>query len=410
MFIWNTLFFFKNDFHNLGLLVIPIIEREKKHFIQTYKRIPLDIAYGEGVHLVTRNGTRYLDFFCGIGVNSLGHVNEKIITAIQNQVEKFSHLSNYFVTDIQVEFAEKLLKYSKMSRLFLTNSGAETVEAALKAVRKKKGSDGIIFSMSNSFHGRTYGALSLTDQNKYKKDFGPLLPNLQSIKFNDIHDLQAKINEHTSGVFLEFIQGEGGINVVSAEFVSALIELQNKYKFVLVADCIQAGLGRTGKSFAFNHYNVEPDIVLVAKSIGGGLPLGAMLVNDEFTDIFTYGEHGTTFGGNPISCAAGKVVLEEVFENGLLESVEKLGDYFLSELNNLASLFPSLINEVRGKGFMIGVEMFSECNKVVESLMERKVLANCTNKNVLRILPPLVSTKTDIDFFLYNFHEILKKQ
>lgn len=388
----------------------PILDREKQYFIQTYKRIALDIAFGEGVHLITKNGTRYLDFFCGIGVNSLGHANEKIIAAIRNQIENFSHLSNYFITDIQIEFAEKLLKYSNMSKLFLTNSGTETVEAALKAVRKKKGSDGIVFSLTNAFHGRTYGALSLTDQIKYKNNFEPLLPNVDSIKFNDVGDLHKKINEHTAGVFIEFIQGEGGVNVASYEFANALQELHAKYKFVLVADCIQAGLGRTGKPFAFNHFDIKPDIVLVAKSIGGGLPLGAMLVSNDFTDIFTYGEHGTTFGGNPVSCAAGKVVLEEIFENGLLESVEKLGNYFLAELNSLSAIFPSVIKEVRGKGFMIGVEMFEECFKIVDQLIERKVLANFTNKNVLRILPPLIATKTDIDFFLYNFHEVLKKQ
>lgn len=387
-----------------------ISENEEIYFIQTYKRLPLDISHGEGVHLIAKDGTRYLDFFCGIGVNSLGHANEKIISAIQNQVEKFSHLSNYFISDIQIEFAEKLLKHSGMKKLFLTNSGTETVEAALKAVRKKKGSEGIIYSMSGSFHGRTYGALSLTNQISYKKDFEPLLPKIGSINFNDVSDLRKKINENTSAVFLEFIQGEGGINVVSQEFISSLMELYNKYNFILVADSVQSGLGRTGRPFAFNHFSVEPDIVLVAKSIGGGLPLGAMLVNEDFEKVFTYGTHGTTFGGNPVSCAAGKVVLEEVFENGLLESVESLGNYFLSELKNLSGLFPAIVKEVRGKGFMIGIEMFSECYKLVELLMKRKVLVNCTKKKVLRILPPLIATKNDIDFFLYNFHEVLKKQ
>ena len=389
---------------------MSILEKEKQYFIQTYKRLPLDVSHGEGVHLITKNGTRYLDFFCGIGVNSLGHANENIIAAIKNQLEKYSHLSNYFITDVQVEFAEKLLKHSKMAKLFLTNSGTETVEAALKAIRKKEGGDGVIFSMTNSFHGRTYGALSLTEQIQYKKDFEPLLPNIHSIKFNDVSDLRKKVNEKTSAVFLEFIQGEGGINIVSEKFVLTLLELHSKYKFALIADCIQAGLGRTGKPFAFNFYNVDPDIVLVAKSIGGGLPLGAMLVNDEFENVFTYGSHGTTFGGNPVSCAAGKVVIEEIFENGLLESVKTLGDYFLSELKNLASLFPSHIKEVRGKGFMIGIEMFTECYKFVEQIMERKVLVNCTNKNVIRVLPPLIASKNDIDFFLYNFHQVLKRQ
>jgi acetylornithine/N-succinyldiaminopimelate aminotransferase len=188
-----------------------------------------------------------------------------------------------------------------------------------------------------------------------------------------------------------------------------LTELKQKYNFAIVADCIQSGVGRTGKPFTFNHFNIKPDIVLIAKSIGGGLPLGAMLTKGEFDESFSYGLHGTTFGGNPVSCAAGLIVLEEVFENGLMKNAEELGNYFKSELVELQKLFPYKMKEIRGLGFMIGVEMKDNCNLLVEKLINKNVLANCTNKNVLRLLPPLITTKNDIDFFLYNFHEVLKQ-
>ena len=386
-----------------------ILEREKQLFLYAYKRIPIDISHGEGVHLIAKDGTRYLDFFSGLGVNALGHAHPGIVKAIQEQVEKFAHVSNYFITDVQIEFAEKLLNYSSMSRIFLTNSGTEAVEAAIKVIRRLKGSKGKIYSLTSSFHGRTYGALSLTDRNDYKKGFEPFLPNIGTINFNDVEDLQKKINGNTAAVFIEFIQGESGINIVSNEFANALSDLRKKYNFALVADCIQSGIGRTGKSFAFNYFNVSPDIVLVAKSIGGGLPLGAMLTKGEYDEVFSYGSHGTTFGGNPVSCAAGKVVLEEIFENGLMNSVHELGNYFITELKELDKLFPSQIKEVRGLGFMIGIEMENDCSLLVDKLREKKVLVNCTNRSVVRILPPLIASRTDIDFFLYNFHEVLKE-
>lgn len=383
------------------------LTREKELFLQTYKRTPLNISYGEGIHLITKDGTRYLDFVSGLGVNALGHAHPAIVEAIQKQVERFSHLSNYFITDIQQEFSEKLLKYSGMSKIFLTNSGTEAVEAAIKIVRKLKGSDKIIFSLTNAFHGRTYGALSLTDRFEYKKDFEPLLPNTGTIQFNDINNLKKKIDVNTAAVFIEFIQGEGGINVVSNDFISELKRLRSKYNFLVVADCIQSGMGRTGKVFAFNHFDFSPDIVLVAKSVGGGLPLGALMIINRYKDAFKYGSHGTTFGGNPVSCAAGIAVLNEIFENGLLKNVEELGLYFRNQLDKLQIKYPDIITEVRGIGFMIGVEVSTECKFIVDNLLKRKILANCTNGNVLRLLPPLITVKTDIDFFLYNLQEII---
>ncbi|MFO7447249.1 MAG: acetylornithine/succinylornithine family transaminase [Ignavibacteriaceae bacterium] len=387
-----------------------IFEKEKQLFLPTYARVPLDIAYGEGVHLFDKQGQRYLDFFSGLAVNALGYAHPGINKAVTEQLSKFAHLSNNFITDVQIEFTELLLKYSGMSRAFLTNSGTEAVEGVIKIVRKKYGPDKIIYSLTNSFHGRTYGGLTLTCKKKYQDDFKPLLPNISYIEFNDVEDLKKKVNADTAAVFVEFIQGEGGINVVSREFADTLKELRKQYDFALVADGIQCGIGRTGKPFSFHHYDIKPDIVISAKAIGGGLPLGAFLTSEPFDNVLDAGKHGTTFGGNPVSCAAGIVVLREVFENGLMEKAAELGEYFINELNELKNQFPDDIKEVRGKGFMLGVEMKYECSKFVEKLRNRKVLANCTNQFVVRILPPLIAKKEDIDFFLYNFHEVLKNK
>jgi len=384
------------------------LKEEEKLFLQTYNRIPVNISHGDGVHLIAKDGTRYLDFIGGLGVNALGHAHPGIAAAIIKQSNKFSHISNYFITDIQLEFTAKLLKYSNMSKAFLTNSGAEAVEAAIKAIRRLRGCDGKIFSLTNSYHGRTYGALSLTDRENYKTGFEPLLPNISTIIFNNTEDLERKIDENTVAVFVEFLQGESGINLISSQFIKLLKDLKHKYNFAIIADCIQSGIGRTGKPFAFNHFEITPDIVLVAKSIGGGLPLGAMLTKGEFDNSFLYGTHGTTFGGNPVSCAAGLIVLNEVFENGLMQNAAEIGNYLKNELEELKNRFPDKIKDIRGLGFMIGVEMNDNCNLLVQELMQRKVLTNCTNKNVLRLLPPLITNKNNVDFFLYNFHEIVK--
>src|ERR1039457_6747496 len=386
-----------------------LFQKEKEYFIHTYNRIPVDLAYGEGVHLFDKKGNRYLDFFSGLGVNALGYSHPGIIKAVSDQISKFGHLSNYFVTDIQVEFSEKLLKYSKMSKVFLSNSGTEAVEAAIKLIRKKFGPDKKIFSLSNAFHGRTYGALSLTANDNYRIPFLPLLPNIHQIAFNNIQDLITNIGKDTAALFVEFIQGEGGINMVSEEFVNELNTLRNKYEFILVSDCIQCGIGRTGKAFSHDYYDVAPDIILSAKAIGGGLPLGALLVNDALSEEFAPGDHGTTFGGNPVSCAAGNVVLTEVFERGLVNNVENNGDYLIGQLLELKDMYPAHIKEVRGRGFMIGVDFNSECATIVAKLRDRKIFANCTNKTVLRLLPPLIMEKNDIDFFLYNLHESIKE-
>lgn len=385
------------------------LEKEKELFLTTYKRLPVQISHGEGVHLIDKNGRKYLDFFSGLAVNALGQAHPGIIEAVCKQITRFSHLSNIFVTDVQIKFTQLLLKHSGMSKAFLCNSGTEAVEAAIKIIRKYKGPDKKILALTNSFHGRTYGAVSLTHKAKYKEGFEPLLQNIDHVTFNDVQNLKEKIDINTAGIFIELIQGEGGINILSDEFVQELLELKKKYNFLICADEIQSGIGRTGKPFAYNHYNFVPDLITLAKAIGGGLPLGAVLTSKALDNIFDSGKHGTTFGGNSVCCAAGLVVLQEVLEKGLMENVKINGEYFFNELKNLQELFPEIIKDVRGKGFMIGIELTFDCTNFVRKLLERNVLINCTNFNVLRILPPLIAQKEDIDFFLYNFHEMLKQ-
>ena len=387
---------------------MQLLEKEKQYFLNTYNRISLEINYGKGVYLYTTDGKKYLDFFSGLGANALGHSHPKIIKAVRDQNEKFSHLSNYYITDIQIEFAELLLRHSGMKKVFLTNSGTEAVEAALKLLRKKYGPDRKIFSLTNSFHGRTYGALSLTTREKYREAFKPLLPGIYQLNFNILDDLRQNIDETTAAIFLEFIQGEGGINLLSQEYINFVKDLRDKYGFAVVADEIQSGIGRTGKGFAFEHFKITPDIIVSAKAIGGGLPLGALLTSDDYADVFTPGDHGTTFGGNPVACAAGKVVLNEVFENDLVSSVAKFGEYFNQELNKCKKLYPDKIKEVRGKGFMIGVEIFGAGKDFVDKMREKNILINSTNVNTLRIMPPLIVTKTEIDIFLESFEKVIE--
>jgi predicted acetylornithine/succinylornithine family transaminase len=350
-----------------------------------------------------------MDFFAGIAVNALGYSHPKIIEAVTNQISKYSHLSNYFISDIQVKLAKKLLELSGMDKIFFTNSGTEATEAVLKLVRKYSGPDKTIFSLTNNFHGRSYGALSLSSRDKYKKSFEPLLNNFKVIEFNNINDLKNNIDQNCAAVFVEFIQGEGGIYELSNEFAEELNNLRKEFGFLIIADEVQSGIGRTGKAFAYNYYTLEPDVVLVAKSIGGGIPLGAMMVKHNFSNVFSQGEHGTTFGGNPVACAAGLALLKVVFDEGLVQRVYDLGDYLKSQLVKIQKKYSTKLVDVRGKGFMIGVELSFPGQIVVDEMFKRKILVNCTNTNVLRLVPPLITTKDQIDHFLINLDEVIQE-
>ncbi len=389
-----------------------IQERESRSLFHTYKRIPLEIERGEGVYLMTKDGTRYLDMFGGLAVNALGYSHPAVVAAINDQASKYIHLSNYFLQEPQIALAEAIVQYSGYSKVFFANSGTEAVEGAMKLVRKWGSTHGKtdILSFSRAFHGRTYGPLSMMDNQKYKQGFGPFLPGCTCIEYNNPDQLRQAVSSSTTAVILEYIQGEGGIRPVTNEFIVELASLKKQYGFLVIADEIQSGFGRTGKMFAFQHFQLQPDIVVVAKPIGGGLPLGAILGNDVVADILTPGAHGTTFGGNPVACAAGVATVREIAEKGLVKNAEVLGEIFKAGLLQLKEALPTLIREVRGIGLMLGMELSIEGDPLVTAMREKHILINCTDQTVLRFLPPLILQETHIQQTLAALHEVFLQQ
>jgi acetylornithine/N-succinyldiaminopimelate aminotransferase len=388
-----------------------IFEREQESFFHTYKRLSLDIDRGEGVFLFDKSGKRYIDFFGGLAVNALGYCHPRIIEAIERQIRRYNHLSNYFVQDPQVELAERILRHAPgFEHVFFSNSGTEATEGVMKLARKWGQPLGKtdLFGLSNAFHGRTLGALSIMDKQKYRDGYEPFLPNTGTLPFNDVEALRRAVNEKTLGVFVEFIQGEGGIFTVAPEYARELGSLRDRYGFLIVADEIQAGIGRTGKFFAFEHYGIVPDIILFAKAIGGGLPLGGFLGNRRLAETLTYGVHGTTFGGNPVACAAGIAVLDEIDEKGLMQHATEIGKHLKAGAVKLKSEFAGIIKEVRGEGCMLGIDLHIPGQPVVEELQRCGFLVNCTHETVLRLLPPLVIEKGHCDALLHELASILR--
>jgi predicted acetylornithine/succinylornithine family transaminase len=374
-------------------------DREASTFFHTYKRLPLEVDRGEGVYLFTRDGKRYLDMFAGLAVNALGYGHPRVVGAISSQASRFTHLSNYFLQETQILLAEQLTRLSGYPRVFFSNSGTEAIEGALKIVRKWGSARGKteVLAFTNSFHGRTMGALSLMDRPKYRDGFGPFLEGCRVIPFNDPAALREAVGEKTAAVVLEFIQGEGGIRPVSPEFAQTLEELHRETGFLLVADEVQSGAGRTGKFFGFQHFPVSPEIVTLAKPIGGGLPLGAILATEEIASVLEPGMHGTTFGGNPVACAAGSAVLSEIEEKGLIVRAASLGEKLKEGLRGLKDQFPGLIREVRGFGLMVGAELDRSGDGIASAMMERGILINCTDTTVLRFLPPLIIDESHVN-------------
>ncbi len=386
-------------------------EKESTFLLQTYKRLPVEVDHADGVYIYGKDRKKYLDFFGGLAVNALGYNNVRVKAAIVDQIDRYMHMSNMFYMDVQIEFAEMLCKLSGYPKVFLTNSGTEAIEAAIKLSRKwgKKEERVKLFALSNSFHGRTLGSLSLTDRPKYRQGFEPFVPEINHIGFNNVSDLRQSVDKQTAAVFIEFIQGEGGVNVVSDEFVDELFSLKQKYGFLVIADEIQSGIYRTGKFFAFEHYGARPDMVTVAKPIGGGLPLGGLLVDPHLVDVMGYGAHGTTFGGNPVSCAAGLATLKELSEREIVFHVTKVGGYLKQRLLEFKAKHPDFVSEVRGLGLMIGVECKSECGEFVSQLLSDGVLASCTNGNVIRLLPPLVIQEEHVDILISKLEQTFTK-
>lgn len=380
---------------------MTLTDQESQLFFHTYKRLPLEIERGEGCYLVTKDGKKYLDMLSGLAVNALGYAHPAVINAVDAQIRKYCHLSNYFIQEPQIQLAGRLLHYSGYDKIFFTNSGTEAIEGTIKLVRKwgKPKNKKLIFGMSNGFSGRTMGALSLMDKEKYREGYDPFLPNFGIVEYNNIADLESKIDDSTAGVFLEFIQGEGGIVSASPEFVRKLNELRTKYGFLIIADEIQSGIGRTGRLFGFQHFDIVPDIITIAKPIGGGLPLGAILGSKKVADVWGYGVHGTTFGGNAISCAAGIATIDIVVTNDFLGNIVSNSVYLFDKLDELQSRYP-IIAEIRGYGYMIGIDLKVESSRIVNLMLEQGVIANSTAGSVIRILPPLIAGKSEFDLLL----------
>lgn len=385
-----------------------LIEKEQKYILQTYKRYPILIDRAYGTKIYDIYGNEYLDFLGGIAVNVVGHCHPNVITAIERQIRRYLHVSNYFYQDVQIEYSSKFLEISGYDKIFFTNSGTEAIEGALKIVRRwgNHRNKQKIISFTGGFHGRTYGSLSLMDKPHYKESMGPFLDNIKILEYNNSEALLNNIDDNTAGVFLEFIQGEGGLAKVSNSFVERLMELKKKINFLIVADEVQSGMFRTGKLFSFEHYNIKPDIVTIAKGFGGGLPLGGILVQSHLQNIFEKGMHGTTFGGNPVACVAGLATLNVIYPN-LLSQINDISKYLWSRLENVKDKFSEKVKEVRGLGLMCGLVLNFEANRLVEKLLEKKVITNATSRNVLRLVPPLIISKEDVDTFYHRLEDAL---
>lgn len=380
-----------------------LIEREQSVLYPIYRRLPIAIASASGCWITDLDGRRYLDLISGIGVNALGHGHPRVLEAVRQQMERYMHVSNLFYQEPQVSLAERLCRRTGYAAVVYSNSGAESWEAAIKLARRwghRNGKTGAIITFSGGFHGRTYGALSTMDKPLYKDGMGPFLPNVEILPYNDPDALEAAITDHTCAVGLEFIQDEGGIVEATPAFVERIELLRKRHGFLLIADEVQSGCGRTGDFFAFERFGIRPDIVTLAKALGGGLPLGAVLVSAALLDVWERGQHGTTYGGNPLACAAGRAVLDALVgdadgDAGLLVHVRNLGDRIRADLEALRAEYPWLVRSVRGRGLMLGLVLSEDATHLRDALLRRGIIANATATHVLRLLPPLILTEEE---------------
>ena len=386
-----------------------LIENEKKYLFQTYNQPAMVLDKGKGMKVWDLEGKEYLDFIGGIAVNSLGYCHPKIVEAIHNQSKKLIHCSNLFYHAPQIILAKKLVELSCGGKVFFGNSGAEVNEGAIKLAVKYFKDQGIdkhkIIYMENSFHGRTIATLAATGKYKYQKDYLALLPEFKQVTFNDLDSVKEAFDEKVAAILVEPIQGEGGINIGTSEFIEGLRKFCDEKGILLIFDEIQCGMGRTGKMFAYQNYNVEPDILTIAKSLGGGMPIGAIIAKDFVASVFKPGDHGTTFGGNPVVCAAAIANLQVLEEENLLAKCKKKEKYFKNKFEELKEKYSEYIKEIRVIGLMIGLEVEKNGPEVVKKCIEEGILMNCTAGNVLRFLPPLIVEEKEIDYLI----EILDK-
>ena len=375
-----------------------LFEKANECLMHTYAPLPIIITHGEGSCLFDENNKKYIDFTSGIGVNSVGYNNKKLNEAILNQLNSFAHLSNIFLSTPTVELANKLTTISKMSKVFFSNSGAEANEGALKLAKKYSymkygGKRNKILSLKDSFHGRTLAALTATGQDKFHKYFDPFPDGYDYVTPNSIEDFKEKLTDDVCAIIMEAIQGEGGVNLLNSTFVQEVCNVCKEKDVLIIFDEVQCGLGRTGHIFCFQEFGVEADIITLAKGLGGGLPIGAILCNEKLSNTFTPGDHGSTFGGNPVVCAGALAVLDQICNDELLSSVQAKGKFIRQTLTK--SKLP-LVKNIRGLGLMIGIEVSCPPDEIQKKALEKGLLILTAGKNVVRLLPPLTISEIEI--------------
>lgn len=384
-----------------------IIELDSKYVMHTYGRQPIALGKGEGAVVWDVEGKSYIDCVAGIAVNNVGHANPKVAEAICNQAKKLIHTSNLYYTEQQVNLAKLLAEVSPHSKAFFCNSGAEANEGAIKLARKHTGK-GEILTMNNSFHGRTITTITATGQKKYQKGFEPLTPGFKYVPYGDVEAVEKTIGSNTAAVLVEPIQGEGGVIVPPEDYLKNLKEVCHENDVLLIYDEVQTGFGRTGEMFASQSFGVTPDITTVAKAIAGGFPMGAVLAGDDVGETFAPGDHAATFGGSPLACAAATASINYILDENLLEKSKTNGAYFKDKLNIIKES-NGVVEDVRGMGLMIGMELGVECGELVDDMRERGIIVNCAAGNVLRFVPPLVISKSQIDIVTSTLDDALDK-
>jgi predicted acetylornithine/succinylornithine family transaminase len=397
------------------MITNDILSDSHHYIMNTYSRQPLVLVKGRGTKVFDSDGREYLDFVTGVAVCNLGHCHPRVVVALQKQAQRLMHVSNHFHNEPQINLAKLLVTHSFADKAFFCNSGTEAVEAAIKLARRYareilKQDRFEIITMRGSFHGRTYGSLSATAQEKFHKGFEPIVAGFRYVPFNDIGAVEAAMNGHTCAVLVEPVQGEGGVIVPAPSYLKELRDLCNKSNVLLMLDEIQTGMGRTGKLFAYEHAGIKPDVIMLAKGLGGGMPIGALLASDNVSQAFTPGTHGSTFGGNPLACAAAIASIEALIEdNIILPNVAQLGAYFRQGLEKLKQKY-SFVRDIRGQGLLIGMELDVHGKEIVSACIREGMLINCTMDTVLRFMPPLIVTEEEIDLLIEALDRIFAKR
>lgn len=390
------------------------IDKAKKYVANTYIRFPIVVTKGEGCWVWDMTGRRYLDFLSGIAVCNLGHVNQNVLEAVTNQAARLGHISNLFYMEPQIRAAELIVEHSFGDKVFFCNSGAEANEAAIKLARRyswKTYGEGRfeIIAMENSFHGRTMATMSATGQEKFKVGFPPLLEGFSFVSLNDLAAVQGAITSKTCAVMLELIQSEGGVHVADMEYVQELRKITREKDILLILDEVQTAMGRTGKFFGYEHYGIEPDVISLAKALGNGFPVGAIVAKDRVMDAFEPGTHASTFGGNPLAASAVVATINTLLSEGILKNCETIGAYLYNGLLKKKKKFP-FITDVRGKGLLLGIEMTIPSDAIVKEFLAEGVIVAASKGNVFRLLPPLIIGKEEVDIFLEIADRIFERQ